>query len=277
VLGAEAVRPADHDDLARRVAEHVAAVRRIDVRLRSVPALIAMENDHADTAVAQTLKSLKAQPAELLGVWEAVHTERGIEACRKRGRNGKSISRPQLGLNQAFLASRPADSEGRTRPGSYTGANKPTMCELLGRVLEQRRLYFHKHMVAAAGPDEEQYEAFQQHLMDEGELELQAMLRVTPAGRQERTPVFATRFIEQERAAIRTQFFHEFREFRYIETVKQGRDSGTLLRWARYTGKEQDGPHNKRDDLVMAAAQAVFTVACVANLESFAHVCATYF
>ena len=255
--------------MARHIAEHVAAVRRIDPRLRDATALFVIENDNNPMAVATVIKELREQNAAAMGRWEPVHTERAISSDLKRKR-GSGTDPEDIGLDRAFLTAAAADGDGRVNPGAKTGTHKPTMARILKEVMDERRLYFHAGMVAASGTDEEQYEGFQQELLEHSERELQALLhRVSAGGVQQRTPAFEQAYVDKERRAIRTQFYHELRGFRYIETVRPGRDGGEPRRWGRYTGKETDGPHGKRDDLVMSAAQAAFSMSCISTLDWF--------
>lgn len=281
------MRPDDESDLVLRILHHIDQVRHTERRLETAQAMVLIENNHSDWLTDNFYRLLEHAVDSASGpgrrgtiavldleqaLHEAAATTGQTRARRARGEAGsvrERIARLAVLPNVA-----PGDRHGIIRRGARTTPEmKPLMCDLLRRMLHEGRVVVHEEFVALVSPTPERFERFLDRLIATTDAQAVGALLTrsgVAAGQAMATgSELERRFFHGQREEMLQTLAAQFRGFREHHDVVTRRD-GRIDESIELTGKRREGPHRKKDDLVMAMALLVYSAACVATLPTLA-------
>ena len=243
----------------------------MDPYLRDAIALIVYENNHSDdeTRFFDTFFKQDSIRREI-EPYECLNTEQAL----KRTKQGTHQARERDDPDIAALTAEPGDEEGRVRPGARTTArNKKIQCDLMKRVLDSRRVFFHSKLIAVLDPETEALEEFAEVMASEDDSALRRILgldTITPNASYKAPNMARLGPVYEDRTRQRMlkKYEHQLRHFRRI--VHSRVDVyGNVQERVEYSGKKFDGPHGKKDDIVSSGNQLIYTMSLVAVLDYF--------
>lgn len=270
--------------LATQVSAHIQRVRQIDAQLQAARALVVIENNYGgQLLIGSFVRALEAD-REIQGTFEWLDVNQALDDYRHGGGGGGGGRSHSGALAPRGLSVQ--DGVVFTR-GNRTGANnKPMYFGALQAMIRDQRLRLHARLVATSGrrPEEEEDEhlhQLQQHASDRDVLRLLGL--DTPAARMDPGLVAAVtsdpfgtsaalreNMVTARRQAHMRQLHVQFRGIMLIYKERLNPRTGEKHVSRSITGKESAGPHDKKDDLIVAMGQLIFSLAAVVRLPQFA-------
>jgi hypothetical protein len=252
---------------------HVKAVRNLEPHLRASQAILVIENNYGGSWITAPLVEALSKDRDM-GDFKWLDIEQAL----------RNVS-PNAGGRKRSVASQMTDGV-LTTDGNRTGVvNKQIYFASMQAMLLERRLRVHERFVSLSSrrpDDEEDFLTGQQQQTNESALlhmlGLDAAAVATSAARimevmRDPFAAAASPLTETFRVVLRKRqvdkLHHQFRGTMliYKELFNARTDEKRTMR--RISGKESSGPHDKKDDLVTALGQLVFSLAAVVSLPEF--------